>query len=320
MNNIKIVTMKCRFIYTMALVLAAAQAPAQTATSLRGDFNNNGTWDALDADYLSKAILEDQQPTTDTDLNLDGWLNVADVSLLIRAANEGAWPAYTVNNPTQAPEWLTGCTYDDKNPKWKEPEKGSYENWSLLFVEIEESLKPYISNDDQLAVYVDDELRDVASPAVPLGSTGEVGTSFMLKVWGNESEDQVINVTLKYYCSRLKHLFTYSEKCTMGAVRGVDEDYVAPFSKELAQYAVEGTLDVAAILTENGIEPAAGDMVGAFVGRECRGVGKMDDKTFSPLTVHCQQKGEAVALRYYDAAKGQIITFTTTFEPQFAEE
>ena len=65
-----------------------------------------------------------------------------------------------------------------------------------------------------------------------------------------------------------------------------------------------------------GIQPGAGDMIGAFVGRECRGVGTMEEGTFSPLTVYYQKAGEPVALRYYDAAKKKIITFTTTFKPE----
>jgi len=68
--------------------------------------------------------------------------------------------------------------------------------------------------------------------------------------------------------------------------------------------------------TGYGIQPGAGDMIGAFVGRECRGVGTMEEGTFSPLTVYCQKAGEPVALRYYDAAKKKIITFTTTFKPE----
>jgi hypothetical protein len=39
------------------------------------------------------------------------------------------------------------------------------------------------------------------------------------------------------------------------------------------------------------------------------------DASFSPLTVCCRQAGEPMALRYYNAAKGQIITFTTLFTP-----
>lgn len=308
--------MKCRFIYTMALVLAAAQAPAQTSDPLRGDFNNNGVWDEEDADHLAKEILMDKQPTTENDLNLEGWLNVADVILLINAVNEGTWPPYTVSNVEEAPVWLVGCTYGERKPSWEEPEKGSYENWSILYVEIEDDLKPYVSSDDRMAVYVDNDLRDVASLAVPLGDTDEVGNSFVLKVWGNESENELINVTLKYYCSQLKHVFTVSEMCTMGEVRGSDEDYIPAFTKEVASYPMTATLDVTSILDGYGIQPAAGDMVGAFVGAECRGIGKMEDSTFSPLTVHCNQAGEAVALRYYNAAKGQVMIFTTTFEPQ----
>jgi hypothetical protein len=300
----------------MALVLAAAQAPAQT---LRGDFNNNGVWDQEDADHLAKEILKDNAPTTATDLNLEGWLNVADIILLIQAVNEGTWPPYTVSEAEEPPVWLVGCTYGERKPSWEEPEKGSYENWSILYVEIEDSLKPYVSNDDRMAVYVNDELRDVASLAIPLGSTDQVGNSFVLKVWGNESENDPINVTLQYYCSQLKHVFTISEICTMGEVRGIDDDYVPAFTQELASYPKEATLDVNSILDGYGIQPAAGDMVGAFVGAECRGVGKMADATFSPLTVHCNQVGESVALRYYNAAKGQVMIFTNIFETQASE-
>ena len=297
----------------MALVLAAAQAPAQT---LRGDFNGNGAWDAEDADYLSKAILENKQPTTDTDLNLDGWLNVADVTLLLRAAKEGTMPAYTASNPSQTPSWLPGCTYGDKRPDWKDPEKGMYENFSIVYVDIEDELLPFVSNQDQLAVYVNDELRDLASPAVTLEGSEEGGDFFILKLWGNESENQVVNITLKYYNSNLMHLFTLSDKCTMGEVLGVEDSNVVPFTSDLPLYTGEGTLDVYAILSGYGIQPGAGDMIGAFVGRECRGVGTMEEGTFSPLTVYYQKAGEPVALRYYSAAKGQIITFTTTFEPK----
>lgn len=305
--------MKCRFIYTMALVLAAVQAPAQ---ALRGDFNNNGKWDTEDADYLAKAVLENKQPTTETDLNLDGWLNVADVTLLLRAVNEGEMPAYTASNPAQAPAWLPGCTFGDKRPDWKDPEKGIYENFSIVYVDIEDELLPFVSNQDLLAVYVNDELRDLASPAVTLGSTEEGGDFFILKLWGNESENQVVNITLKYYNSKLTHLFTLSDKCTMGEVLGVEESNVVPFTSDLPKYTGEGTLDVSAILAGYGIQPGAGDVVGAFVGRECRGVGTMEEGTFSPLTVYCQKAGEPVALRYYDAAKKKIITFTTTFKPE----
>jgi hypothetical protein len=70
----------------------------------------------------------------------------------------------------------------------------------------------------------------------------------------------------------------------------------------------------ALIEVENALN--CGDMIGAFVGRECRGVGTMEEGTFSPLTVYCQKAGEPVALRYYDAAKKKIITFTTTFKPE----
>ena len=105
----------------------------------------------------------------------------------------------------------------------------------------------------------------------------------------------------------------------MGEVLGVEESNVVPFTSDRVHYSGDGTLDVNAILAGYGIQPGAGDMIGAFVGRECRGVGRMNDSSFSPLTVNYQKAGEPVALRYYDAAKGQIITFTTTFVPKVSD-
>ena len=125
-----------------------------------------------------------------------------------------------------------------------------------------------------------------------------------------------VHITLKYYNSKLRHLFSISDKCTVGEVLGVEESNVVPFTSDRVHYSGDGTLDVNAILAGYGIQPGAGDMIGAFVGRECRGVGTMEEGTFSPLTVYCQKAGEPVALRYYSAAKGQIITFTTTFKPE----
>lgn len=296
----------------MALVLAAAQAPAQT---LRGDFNGNGELDAQDITIIAQAILENRQTTADNDLNRDGRLDVADLALLRRVMAEGVWPDYTVSTPSKAPSWVTDYSFNEARPDWTEPDNGSFENWSILCIDLEEGLQPSASDDDLLAVFVGDELRGLACPAVPLVSTGQDAETFLVKVWGNEGNDEPVELTVKYYSSKLQHIFTLSAVTTMGEMLGINDDYVLPFTAGQHKYTVEETLDVNKILAGYGIEPGAGDMVAAFVVSECRGVGKMADSTFSPLKVRGHQAGEPVALRYYDAAKGQIITFTTTFVP-----
>ena len=61
-------------------------------STLPGDFNNNGKWDAEDIVYLSKVIMGKVNTTTGADLNHDDKVNVADVIQLARAIIDGIWP------------------------------------------------------------------------------------------------------------------------------------------------------------------------------------------------------------------------------------
>ena len=116
-------------------------------------------------------------------------------------------------------------------PDWQAPNASGYENFTVMMVKIEEALKPYATNHDLLAVFVGDELRGLASPAVAVGSSNNDASTYVLKAFGNEADGTPLDITLKYYNAQLQKIFTHS--CTIifssdNAI-GVVEDFIPPF-------------------------------------------------------------------------------------------
>ena len=224
--------------------------------------------------------------------------------------------AYTVTPVAEAPQWQVDWSYNQERPDWQEPDASDYVNFSVMLVTIEETLQPYASDADLLALYVGDELRGLATPALDM-STGMVdGTRFLLKAYGNESDGDEIDVTMKYYNARLHHVFSRSTTMMydVEVVLGIDEVFSPAFTLGSAKYPVVTTLDVAAILASAGITPADGDIAAAFVGNECRGVSPLPsaavpDGSPSGITVFLYEADETVIVKYYDAAGSRIITF-----------
>ena len=232
-------------------------------------------------------------------------------TVLLLAALALQASAYTVTPADEAPQWQIDWSYNQERPDWQEPASENYENWTVVLVSIEDALKPYATADDLLAVFVDDELRGLASPAVIVGAADSDAGTFLLKVWGNESSDQDISFTLKYYNSRLKSVFSFIYDFTMGDEQGVDEDFIPTFTLGSPKYPVVTALDIAPYLAEANLTPAEGDIMAAFVGDECRGVTGLSPLTShpSPLTVFLRDADETVILKYYDSTNNRIITF-----------
>ncbi len=301
-------------LYATALALAAVQTSAQTP----GDFNSDGKMDAKDVSQLIQLISSASTSTVGTgfpasaDLNKDQRLNVADIIMLAKTAGKGAIPEYTVSTAQEAPQWQIDWSYNQQRPDWKNTAKGVYENWTILYIIIEEALQPYASQDDMLAIFVGDEIRGLASPTVNMGDDdNETNASFLLKVWGNEAADEEVNITMKYYCSRLNQIFSLSDKFTVGEVAGIDELFAPPFTLGSAKYPVTSTIDVAQIIDLAGIAPANGDIIGAFVGEECRALMAVENEKLTSdfLNVYSREDDGKVDMKYYQAASGRIFTF-----------
>jgi hypothetical protein len=237
-------------------------------------------------------------------------------TLLLSAALSLQASAYTVTHVAEAPQWQIDWSYNQPRPDWQEPSASSYMNFSVILVTLEEELQPYASNDDLLALFVGDELRGMSGPALDM-STGETDTNhFLVKAYGNESDGDMIDVTLKYYNAQLRQVFSRSTTMTYDPdeVLGIEEDFIPNFTLGSAKYPVVNTIDVADILASAGITPADGDIAAAFVGDECRGVSPLPsaavpDGSPSGITLFLREADETVIVKYYDAARNRIITF-----------
>ena len=217
---------------------------------------------------------------------------------------------YKESSLSEAPVWQIDWSNDQEHPDWSEPDGSLYENWTILKVQIEEDLQPYVSKDDRIALFINGELRGLASPAVIAGSGESSNTKYLIKVWGNETGSETVNMTLQYYCETLKHIFTLSDDISLDSdvTTGIDEAFIPEFTLGSAKYPVQQTVGVEGILTKAGITPASGNMVAAFVGEECRGTVSLSTSGTTQLVIFGRTVGESVTLKYYDAATGKLYT------------
>ena len=216
--------------------------------------------------------------------------------------------AYTVTSQSNPPEWHIDWINNQEQPNWTEPDASLYENWTILMVQIEEALKPYVYKDDMMALFVNGELRGLANPAVNVDGGQTASGKFLMKAYGNETGTETVNMSLKYYSHNLKHIFTLSENITLNSdeTTGIDEDFIPEFTYGSAKYPLVKTVNPENILITAGITPIASAIVGAFVGSECRGTATITELGNTALVIFGCNDGESVSLNYYDPAKGLL--------------
>lgn len=219
-------------------------------------------------------------------------------------------PAYTETILSEPPTWRIDWSYNQERPSWTEPDATLYENWTILKVLIEDELKPYTSEGDMMALFVNGELRGMATPAVIVGSNQVENGKFVMKAWGNETGAETVNISLQYYSQKLKQIFTLSDviKFSSDLDTGIESDYIPAFTSGSSKYPVMKTVIVESILTRVGITPVQGNVVSAFVGEECRGTEMLSPYGNTSLTIYGSTQGESVTLKYYDAATGHLFT------------
>ena len=181
--------------------------------------------------------------------------------------------AYTETTVTEAPAWQIDWSNNQERPN----------------LQIEDALKAYASDGDLMALFVNGEIRALAKPAVSVGGGTATG-KFLMKAYGNETGSETVNMSLQYYSSTLKHLFTLTDNITLDAdeTTGIDEAFVPEFTLGSAKYPVQKTVDVEPLLTKVGLTPVSGNMVAAFVGEECRGTVSLASSGSTQLLRRCE--------------------------------
>ncbi len=226
---------------------------------------------------------------------------------------------YTSTTVDQEPAWTIDWSFNQERPDWKEPEPSNYEKWMVMLFKIEDELKPYVDENDLLALFVDNELQGLAKPAIRLDYASSQ-PSFLMKVYMQDSDETMVNLTVSYYSNRLKQIFSRSSQILYKPDEdyGVDEDYVPDFTLGSQKYPVTMSLQLASSpIASAGITTAAGDKVAAFVGEECRGTYTLDSNLLGAsaiMTVFGLSTGEDVTLRYYAANTKTLYIFTNTIK------
>lgn len=214
---------------------------------------------------------------------------------------------------SQQPLWQVDMNDSQQRPQWTAPDPSQYENKMIVMVRLQEGLVPFSTDDDLMAVLVDNKCRALSTRD---GNPQKV--YFVLNVHGNSS-DISENFRLCYYSGGLKQLFvlnapqnTFFNERTLG----IDSDFSPEFTNGSTKYPVKTKVTVSLPLTDGAPIQAEGDRVAVFVNGECRGVGHVDE-TFTVYTNSMDEKGE---LCYYSSFKKGIFTavkkLTLTGEPQ----
>lgn len=232
--------------------------------------------------------------------------------------NEQKTEGYTVATVNQSPSWQINWESNDPRPNWQDPVTANYENWVVMLVQIEDVLKPYVSDDDLLALFVDGELRGLATPAVGVGGFDEDDkSSFVMKAYGNESDQNQVSVTLSYYNSRLCQMFSRSTqmKYDIGKVYGVDENLVPDFTLGGSKYPVVKEIGVSRfkIQISSVTTPTADDVIAVFVGDECRGSYTLDASLLDSadsMLIFARNDSETFTMKYYQPATDKVYSFT----------
>lgn len=221
---------------------------------------------------------------------------------------DGQNTAYTVVSQSEAPVWQMDWSGDQERPNWQAPDPALYANWTLMNVQIEEELESYVTKDDLMAIFVNGELRGCVGPDVVMG-TDVVSPTFQLKVFGNETGAEPMTVSLQYYCHKLKQLFTQSAIIEdWDESLGYDDDFIPAFTSGSAKYPVVTTVNVDAFLEKADIIPIGGNIIGAFVGDECRGHVTLSELGGTLLFIYGRKAGELVTLKYYEALTEHLFT------------
>jgi len=226
---------------------------------------------------------------------------------------------YTVATVDKDPAWQVNWESNDARPDWQEPNPSNYQNWAVMILKVEDELMPFVSDDDLMAIFVDDELRGLSHPAISLGgNVDEDRGTFVLKAYGDEANQMLMTVTVCYYCSQLRQLFSRTVMMTfdIDRVYGLEEDIVMLFTRGSSKYPVVSELGLSSFSTQLSElkEVAAGDVLAAFVGDECRGICTLDDLLLSEpalMTIFRRNAEETITLKCYRPSTSQLFTFTS---------
>ena len=199
---------------------------------------------------------------------------------------------YTVITATERPNWQVDMFSNDMLPIWSDADPTQFENSMFVLIKLQPELVPFSTDDDRMACFINNECRSIV--AYRDIHEGDGSIYFALKILGN-SEDRDVTFELRYYNGALHQIFSLSGSGAFMAEQtyGINEDFVPPILYGSSKYPVKMKFTVN--LKELPFEASENDMIGAFVGEECRGACKLGKE----FVIYGLQEGELAEIRYY---------------------
>ena len=213
----------------------------------------------------------------------------------------------TFTTVTQRPNWEVDWSSDASRPDWQEPDPTKFECSMDLMVTLEDNFLKYSSDNDMLAVFINDECRCLSYRNVM--NDGRV--TYLLHIKGS-SEEVGEQMELRYYCEQLHYLssprwtpaFEPNNLMTSAyqlLLRPEDGSTKYPYHTTIL---IQHTNDLPFCITKD-------DQLGIFNGDECLGVA--DDDSYEnncwQIEVYSNDMTKPVQFRYYSADKGGVYTF-----------
>ena len=159
---------------------------------------------------------------------------------------------------------------------------------------------PYSTDDDLMAVFIGDECR-----AISQRSGNDDVVYFVLNTYGN-STNEPEQFAVCYYSGGLHQEFWLrGENMFIDEKNlGTESDIVLNFLSGTTKYTRQTVFVINPVVKEGVTIDKEADLVGIFVGDECRGKGR-PGKSFN---VFHQPDETQAQLRYYSSSKGGIFT------------
>ena len=207
----------------------------------------------------------------------------------------------------ERPDWEVDWSSDVARPDWQEPDPTKFECSMDLMVTLEDNFLKYSSDNDMLAVFLNDECRAVSYRNV----MKDGGVTYLLHVKGS-SEEVGKQMELRYYCDMLHYMsipgwtpsFEPNNLMTSAYqlnLRPEDGSTKFPYHTTIL---IQHTNDLPFCITKD-------DQLGIFNGDECLGVA--DDGSYEnncwQIEVYSNDMTKPVQFRYYSADKGGVYTF-----------
>lgn len=200
-----------------------------------------------------------------------------------------------------APDWHIDWSWHDDAPSWQVPDASKFEYSMNVMLQLGDEFLPFSTDDDPMAIFINGECRGIGYRN--LYPSGKVLYLIHVKGYGEDTERYM---ELRYYNSKLSHLFVYQFLPRFTPNDLLDNPYTLVVDPALGNLKYPDSTFAAVLMPEElPFTVANGDMLAAFVDGECRGTFVRHEELFDGWrgTTYFRNGEEKAQLRYYSTEK-----------------